>query len=291
MIKTILSIKKRSIFFYFMLCLPIIFIQIENATAQQIDAQVKLMLERLPIDKQQKLNRFSEDIETYLNSYDYTGESLDQKIPVTVQIFLTDNSVSYEDRYTGNFLISNNSDIQYYDKYWQFPYQAGDPLVHNENNYDPFTGFLDFYIYLIIGNEYDKYGKLLGTSFFEKAKQISEQAKFESRFIKGWRERSEIIENILSDTFKPYRFMKDIYFLGLSYLSDEDSTAMAYCSKAVDMMGTILKKDPEHKETLQFLQAHHIELIHLFQDDAQTLEKLIAIDPEHADTYREHIKK
>jgi len=282
--------NRKWIFGCIILGLFIIFF-ISSSSAQQIRSQVKLMLERLPLEKQQKLKDFAEEIETYINDHDWTGESSDDEIPITIQIFLMDYSVSYEARYSGTFLITNNLDIQYFDKYWRFPHEAGTRLEHNENVFHPFTGFIDFYVYLIIGGEYDKYGKFLGTPYFEKAKHISEQAKFNARFILGWEERTRLIDRTLSKAHEPYRSMKDFFFLGLSYVGDEDSTAQKYCKQALLLTESILSEDPENEETLQFLKAHHIEYVDLFKNDREIIEKLIQIDPERTETYRQYLKE
>lgn len=258
--------------------------------SQQIKADVKLTLERLPLEKQEKLKDFDERITTYINDYDWTGGENDLEIPVTMQIFLQDKSVSYEDRYSGTFLISNNSDIQYYDKYWYFPYDPSKPLFHNEGVFEPFTSFLDYYIYLILGGEYDKYGKLLGTPFYERVKQISNQAKFNTTFMKGWDEREVLIDRILGKDFALFRQMKDLYFLGRSYIGEEDTTVVKYCSEAINLLDRVLDRDPENKEAQQFVKAHHIEFIEMFQNDPQMLRKLIRIDPEHEETYRQYLK-
>jgi len=290
MIFSSLSPVKRR-FFYLTLA-GIFFVGFtKTVSAQQIDAQMKLLIERLPLEKQQKLKNFAEEIEMYINDYDWTGESLDGKIPVTIQIFLMDKSVSYEDRYAGTFLITNNIDLQYYDKYWRFPYQAGERLVHNESAFHPFTGFIDFYIYLIIAGEYDKYGRFLGTPFYEKANLISDQAQFNSVFILGWKERTELINELLSEENKPFRVMKDLFFLGLSYVDEEDSTARQYCGQALSLLDEVLERDTGKKEAVQFIQAHHLECIDLFKDNPEILEKLIRIDPERAETYRQYIEE
>jgi hypothetical protein len=265
-------------------------ISIQTVHAQQIKANVKLTLERLPLQKQQKLKDFAEVIETYINDYDWTGELSDEVIPVSIRIFLMDNSVSYEERYSGTFLISNNSDIQYFDKYWRFPYQSGEPVIHNENVFHAFTGFLEFYMYLIIGGEYDKYGRFLGTRFYERAKNISIQAKFDVQFMVGWKEREELVDKILSEENKSFRIMKDLFFLGLSYVGEEDSTAHKYCSQALSVLDEILTKDPDNDKALQFLQSHHLEYIDLFKDNQDIIEKLIRLDPEHAESYKQYLK-
>lgn len=273
------------------LCIGILLVaSIEPVSAQSINAQVRLMLERLPLEKQQRMRDFAETLETYINDYDWTGESYDDEIPITIQIFLMDASVSYEERYAGTFMITNNLDMQYYDKYWRFPFQAGERMEHNENAFHPFTGFIDFYVYIIIGGEYDKYGKFMGTPFFEKAKLISTQAKFNTQFNLGWKERTELIDRIMGDEYKTFRSMKDLFYLGLSYVGEEDTTAQKYCSQSLDLLEKIITDYPDDEEAVQFLKAHHLEYIDIFKDDNEILEKLVRIDPDRESTYREHMK-
>lgn len=262
---------------------------ISKAIGQVVRSQVTVLLERLPLEKQEKLKDFAETIEMYINDYDWTGEPSDDEIPISIQIFLTDNSVSYEARYAGTFLITNNSDIQYYDKYWRFPFEAGDPVFHDENTFHPFTGFIDFYVYLILGGEYDKYGQFLGTPFFEQAKHISDQAMFNVQFQMGWQERTDMIDEILSDENQVFRQMKDLFFLGLSYWGEEDDTARQYCLEALDLFEDVIKANPDHERARQFLEAHHLEYVDLFKGDRETLQKLIRLDPEREDTYRQYM--
>jgi hypothetical protein len=267
---------------------------VPQGSAQQIRATVKITLERLSLDKQQKLNNFSDDIEQYLSDYDWTGEVLDQAIPVGIQIFLMDNSVGYEDRYSGTFLVTNNQDLQYFDKYWKFPYQAGDKLVHNENAYHPLTGFLDFYICLILGAEYDKMGKLLGTPQYEKARLIGDQAKFNSVYILGWEERGDYIESILSDANTPFRTMKDLFCLALAYKDSEDSTSQKYGLQALSLLETVFSNNPNNmnnQEVTQFLDAHRQEWIDIFLQDPKTLVRMMNLDKDHQDIYKTYLNR
>jgi len=262
----------------------------QSLFAQKIKSKVNVVLERLPLEKQKKLQDFSSMIETYINTYDYTGSKTEDEIPVTIQIFMTDNSVSYESRYSGTFLISNTSDIQYYDKYWKFPYQEGNPLVHLENVYDPFTGLVDFYLNILLGGEFDKYGKLGGSPYYEKAKQINDQAKFDTKFVWGWAERTKVIEFLLSEDNKVFRLAKDWFFAGLSYVGQQDTTARRCCAQAVHEIEKVLIKNPDHKEAVQFLNVHYSEIIDLFKDDRNIIETLLRIDPDRAETYKRYLK-
>ena len=256
--------------------------------AQKLVADVSIILERLPLENQKLLENLAEDLETYINDFDYTDDNSYEQ-GITINIYLMDNSVSYEDRYAGTFLISNNSDLQYHDKYWRFPLQEGYQFNHVSGIYDPFTGFIDYYIYLILAGEMDKYGKFLGTPFYEKAKQLADQAMFNATFSIGWKERQELIKFLMGPENKKFREMKDFYFMGLSYWEEDDVKARQYCKQAINMLEDVLTENSEHEGAMQFLKAHHIEMIELFLDDPKVMRQLIRIDPERKSTYEQYL--
>lgn len=264
---------------------------VQTAVAQFIEADVTVMLDRLPLEKQQKLRFFSEKIADYINSHTWTDEQFDEPVKVSIQIFLQDKSSNYESRYGGRFLITNNSDLQQFDKYWRFPYEEGDPLLHDEHVFNPLTSLINYYMFIVVGSEYDKMGKYLGTPFFEKSKQICEQAKFNSLYSYGWEERELRINEILSKKNLPFRAMKDRLYLGYSYVGDVDSTARRYIGEAVDMLAGILTDDPGNEKALKFLQANYIDIMDIFSYDKNILNTFIKIDPDHADTYKSYLNK
>lgn len=258
--------------------------------AGQINAEVKLILERLPLEKQNQLQNFSNMISSYLNEQDWIGEDIGASIEIMVQIYLQDASVGYEDRYKGTFLISNGVDIQYYDKYWKFPFDQGQQIVHQEGSFDPFTSFLDFYMYLVLGGELDKYGPLYGSSMYDKARAISEQSLFNSQFSSGWKERRELMTTFYEKDFTAFRKMKDTYFLGFSYIQDNKGKATQTMMDAIRQLNGILRKNPEHREAINFIKAYHIDMIDVFKDDPNVMQMLVEMDPERASTYKKYLK-
>lgn len=266
----------------------------QQLKAQKVAAKVTLILKRLPLEKREKLMDFGQKIENYISTYDWTDSQNGGVIKIAIQMYLEDISTSYEDRYRGRILVSNNTDIQYFDKRWRFRYHPTDFLVHDENTFNSLTSLIDYYIYLILGGEFDKYGRFYGTAFYEKAKHITDLAQFGLlQFYEGWDLRKERVLHILSEGNKKFREMVDIYFLGLSYAEEELKLARKYCRQAVQMIEEGLKENPRNDKYKQFLNAHHIEIIDLFDscDDKSIFEKLIALDPDHEHAYRQHLKK
>ena len=261
--------------------------------SQKIKAKVTATIENLPLENQEKLKNFHQIIENYINNYDWTDNEINVEIPITMQIFFRSATASsFEDSYGIHILISDNADVQYFDKRCRMEYQKGETLEHHDNNWDSLTSLLDFYIHILLGDEMDKFGRFMGTPYFEKAKIIAEQAKFGmGRFIEGWDLRNELILNILSDNNKKFREMKDFYFYGMYFTNEDRIKAQKYCSTAIDMIEEIMAQNPESEKCKKFLSAHYIELIDLFKesDNQAIFEKLKKIDPDHAEIYDEYL--
>jgi len=259
--------------------------------AQTINVKVDLELNALPDEKREKLVNFKQILEDYLNNYKWTNDEFVGEFSINWTLLLQDISVSYEDRYKVQILVSNNSDVQYTDRRCRFEYQKGEIPVHADNNWDSLTSLLDFFMNIIIAEEMDKFGHLLGTPYFEKAKLIAEQARFGmGQFIEGWDLRVELINDLLSDRTKKYREMKDFYFYGLYFSKEDPARAKTYCKEAINMLEEIKREeDPKYKRAQKFIEAHHIEIIELFKDSANrdVFEKLIKLDPDRENIYRE----
>lgn len=261
--------------------------------AQSIKVTVDLELNALPDEKREKLQNFKQVLEDYLNNHKWTKDEFIGEFSISWTLLLQDISVSYEDRYKAQILVSNNSDVQYTDRRCRFAYQKGEIPAHNDNNWNSLTSLLDFYMNIIIAEEMDKFGHLLGTPYFEKSKLIAEQANFGlGQFIEGWDLRVELITDLLSEKTRKYREMKDFYFYGLYFTKEDPTKAKTYIKEAINMLEEIIKsEDPKFKRCEKFLEAHHIEIVELFKDsnDTQFFEKMIKLDPDRANIYQEYL--
>lgn len=258
--------------------------------AQLIEARVTSKLESLPIDKQQKLADFAEKVTHYINSNTRNENTWQTDVFVDMELILHDMSSGAEEKYSAEILMHNNYDIQFYDKRWRFAYQSGDILTYNENALDSFTSLIEFYLNMILGGEYDKWGTLAGTLYYEKARNIAEQSKFGlGRYQEGWDRRLELINYFLSDRHKPFREMIDYYFYGLSFVKEDNEKARKHIATAIKMLDKILANDPENEYAKKFLDAHHIELVEVYRRarNKEPLRTLLVIDPGHENIYRE----
>ncbi len=265
-----------------------------NLFAQSITVTVDLELNALPDENRLKLQNFKQVLEDYLNNFKWTKDEFISEFKINWSLVLQDVSVSYQDRYKAQLLVTNNADVQYADRRCRFAYQKGEIPIHSDNNWDSLTSLLDFYMNIIIAEEMDKFGHLLGTPYLERAKLIAEQARFGlGQFMEGWDLRVELIVDLLSDKTKKYREMKDFYFYGLYFSKEDPTKAKTYIKEAINMLEEIQKaEDPKYKRCTKFLEAHHIEIVELFKDSNESpiFEKLVKLDPDRAKIYRDQLK-
>ncbi len=259
---------------------------------QVVHADVKLHLEKIPMDHRHKLADLQEKLVAYINDYEWTDDEDLGDLYLNIQIFLQDISSNFEDRYAGQFLISNNSDLQFFDKHWRFNYTPGDAFYHQENAFNPLTSLIDFYVNLVLGGEYDKIDKLAGTKYYIIAQDIAHQGRF-GRFPEGWERRQDLVDKILGENHKIFRLGVDAYFLGLSYQDENPKLMLKQCAKGIQLIAQALDKDPQDQIARQFIKSHSQEVVDMFKKSGnqEVFKTLMRLDPEHKAVYSKYVQE
>lgn len=264
--------------------------------SQRVVAKVTVTLKQLPEIKQTELKDFYQVVENYINTFDWVEDDQGGAINVSMQFVLSDISVSGESRYRANLLVTNERDIQYFDKRCKFAYQQNEQIAHHSNQINSLTTLLDYYIYLILGHEFDKFSRFGGTPYFKLAQQRAEQGRFGlGQFVEGWDLREQEISKILSEELKPYRVMLDVFFYGtyLFYDKGEKDKGRTYIYEALKMIETELPKTATSENFKKFLSAYSTELIQIFKDarnSSEVFKLLTSLDPEHKSTYEQYLR-
>ncbi len=254
--------------------------------SQRIDAYVSIAEDALSDEAKEKLADFTDKVETYINNNDRCPNEWNTEVIVNINMVLSDISSGAEEKYNcQTFQIGTNYDIQLSDKRWKFAYDSKDNLTYDDNNYDSFTSMIEFYLYLILGFEYDKWGTLAGDIYYEKAKYIAEQSKFGlGRFVDGWDKRLDLVNYFLSDRHKPFREMVDYYFYGLSFVNEDNEKVRKHIATAIEKLDRILADDPENEYAEYFLSAHRGELIDIYRNaiNKEPIRLLMIMDTDDA---------
>lgn len=240
-------------------------------------------LQRLPEEARNKLVGIDSVLMRFLKEtrHPWNRDDGGYDLPVQISIFFTEyNPNPQEDKFKANLIITNKRDARFEDKRWEFGMRT--PYVPGQGSYDPFMSVIEYYIWLLISNEEDKYEKLGGNRYFDKAKTV-ELSSTSSLYYFGWDKRSDLLRELSDDKNNTYREFVFFYFTGLYY--DEEQLyedAKAYLHYALLRLDAL----PIDRRT-EILTAEHAALATALKNCnyAPGIEVLRKMDPAHADVY------
>jgi hypothetical protein len=290
-------LKIKRIFVITFLSLVMFHFGATSLLAQRVVCKVTVVLQQLPINLREEMAEFYSVVENYINGYDWVEDDQGGELRMSIQFLLMDASIGGETRFRANLVITNEKDIQYFDKRCHFAYQKNEQLNHNQSQLGSLTALIDYYVCMILGNEFDKLSRFGGDYYFKLAQDIASQGRFGlGQFTDGWDLRQEDIRQILSDDYRDFRLMKDVFFYGV-YLYDDMSNperGRKYLAESVKMMERGIKKQPKIKEKYDlFINAYSNIIVQAFKDVENAndvFEAMIRLDGEHQDTYEPYLR-
>ncbi len=189
--------------------------------------------------------------------------------------------------------------LNHTDPDWVFEYVEFQPLEFNENSHlNNLSSLLAFYVYTILGLDYDSFSMLGGTPFHQRAQQIVINAQNAPE--PGWRQNQNLRnrywlnENLNSQSFKGFREGLYIYHRqGLDVMSKPDNMieARKKTTEAITKMHQVHKSKPGSMLQQVYLAGKMTELLGLYSK-AQPAEKssvvtmLSEIDPSNILQYQ-----
>ena len=176
----------------------ILFVIIGFSNAQFAETEVTLDLRNVSKNYYFLLENLKEEIGSYFTGTIFSEEDVDLDIELKIHIVVESiNRINNIETINAQFFTSNNIDLNQYSKSCTFPYYKGQSISFL-SEFDPLSSLLDYFAYMFIANEIDKYYPLGGTTFFNLAEKLSIKGK-DSNYSKGWDDRwkkcKKIIEN------------------------------------------------------------------------------------------------
>jgi len=277
------------------------------ATAQEVDCTIQVNYESVATTNKELLRDFAADVSAYVNNYNWGTHTLDEKVKCTMNIFV--QSVIGDNRYSAQMFVGsqrstygterNSAVVRLFDESWDFTYVQHRPINHNPSTFHDLASVLDFYVYVILGFDFDTYEDRAGTPFFQKAADIANLGRSSGQ--KGWQlttgsySRTQLIEELLSPKFTTVRSaMYTYHFAGLDSLAVSPARGFANILQALNIVGKTKKQvDPRNLVIKAFFDTKYLELADVFMgyNDTSVYIKLAAIDPSHRNTYEEYRAK
>lgn len=187
--------------------------------------------------------------------------------------------------------------LNFADRDWVFQYNESQPLQYNDNTFtNNITSILAFYVYVILGFDYDSFSNLGGTEYFESARQVVNNAQQSSR--KGWsqfegntRNRFWLAENLNNQQLTPVREAIYTYHRkGLDVFSKDQDQGRQEILASLKRMEQANQRKPNSILIIAFFDAKKDEMISIFSEGNIQVRReayniLSQIDPSNTDEY------
>jgi hypothetical protein len=181
--------------------------------------------------------------------------------------------------------IYNTPTINTIDNDFEFSYKEHEIMDFSDNSHlSNLTSVLAYWVYIVLGIDYDTFSARGGTEWFQRAERIAQNAQSESK--PGWsasagmnrRNRYWLAENILSSKYTRERIALYSYHrLGLDVMSEKPDEGRVQVMQALQEMQKLYREKPDNTLYfyIVFFDTKADEIVNIFSE-AKPAEKQAA---------------
>nr|WP_292960687.1 DUF4835 family protein [Muricauda sp. UBA7809] len=275
--------------------------------AQELNCVITVNSDQVGQTNQQIFKTLERSLNDFVNKNKWTNRVYRENERVNARMFIT--VTQYEsDRFEANIQIQSTRPVfnttyespvfNYKDNAFNFQYQEFQPLVYNPNSFDSnLVGVISYYVYIILGLDADTFSLEGGNDYYRMAQNIVTQAQSSS--YSGWsqetgdRSRFELVDNLLSNSFREYRIaMYNYHRKGLDILADNNSTGKQIIAGSLRLFETLISRRPNAFLIQTFFDAKSEEIQNIFSDGPKVdivklKETLNKVAPFYSSTWNE----
>jgi hypothetical protein len=297
-----------------------LFLCLQGGKAQEVTARIKVMDNQLPTTVDKKIFRTLESsLNNFINKRKWTKDAYKINEKIECQFLINLKSMVELNVFEASLTIQAarpvfqstylSPIINYQDANFTFKYVEGQPMEFNENRVsgsDPLvsnlTAVMVYYIYIILGYDYDSFSLRGGDEYFQKALNIVNNAPDASQ-ISGWksfennnRNRYWLSENLINNR---YALIHDFYYSyyrkGLDKMYEDEVAARQEVLNALVTLDEVNRETPNLMIIQFFMLGKSAELIGVFKKaDTPTRNKVVELltklDVSNAAKYKQELK-
>ena len=297
---------QRKYFLSLVLCL----VTISWSLGQELNFSVKINIQKLQSVDPQVFSTLENTLMEFINNTQWTDDSYEDYERIEGNLLLTIQEEISPTRFKATMAIQSSRPIygsdakslmlNHIDNEVTFDYQQYDPIQFSLNNFQGnLSSVLSFYIYVIIGMDYDSFSPFGGERYFQMAQDIlnnvpqnllDQDVGWSS--LKTDNNRFWIIENILSPRVRPYRqTLYDYHRQSLDIMGNDVDTGRKIMADAINNLVQVNQAYPNTIILRMFVNSKSEEIIEIFkrgtrQEKEQVIQALSKIDASNASKYR-----
>lgn len=249
------------------------------ASAQELNCTVSVNSELVTVTNQQIFQTLQRSLTEFINKSSWTGRELSSSEKINCSMFIN-VSQQENDSFTATIQVQasrpiynstyNSPIFNFNDKEFSFNYAEFQNLNYNPTVFESnLISVISFYCLMIIGIDADTFALNGGTEYLETAREIANVAQG-SGFAgwtqsKGSNNRFFLVNDMLSNTFAPYRTAMFKYHLeGLDIMTKDMKAAKEKIINAIAIMKEIHSVRPNAFITRTFFDAKTEEIVSIF---------------------------
>jgi hypothetical protein len=287
--------------------------------AQELQANININASRVPSSVDHKIfQTLQSALYNFLNGRKWSNEGFQNNEKIACNFLVNVSSAGDNNTFQATLTVQagrpifnssyNSPLINFQDESFTFRYVEYQSLDFNENRVqgsEPYaanlTAELAYYVYLILGLNFDSYSLRGGDPYFQKAQNIVNNAP-DSRDINGWkafdgiRNRYWLIENL---TNSKYALVHDAYYsyyrTGMDQMYDKEADGRTAILNALNMLNTVNTENANSMIIQFFFQGRSNELSKLFQksppdEKSRALDLLTKLDISNINRYKQELQ-
>lgn len=252
--------------------------------AQELNATVKINTQKLQTADPRVFETLEQTLREFLNSQKWTEDMFDNPERINCNFILTIQEERSATSFKADLAVQSSRPIygsdqetpllNYLDKEVTFEYEQFQPLVYTKNAFnDNLSSVLSFYVYVILGLDYDSFSPLGGERYFQTAQEILNNIPSTvTAGNPGWRSmesnrnRFWLIENLLSPRVRPLRqAIYDYHRQGLDLMPTNIDQGRANMALAIEQLDKVNQAYPNSMIIQLYSNAKANEIIEIFK--------------------------
>jgi hypothetical protein len=275
-------------------------------SAQEIKANVQVIAPSLQLTNKQILTTLQNSIQQFINTRKWTDDVFEAREKIEMSLFFEVKKLNNASDFVATLQFQSTRPVfgsnykstvfSFNDEDIAFVYREFEPLDYQENqNVNDLTSLLAFYVYMALGYDYDSFGELGGTPFFQKAQIIGGLMQGKPGWNqgdgKGQRNRFNLIDGVNNNRFLAARKLTYAYHRkGMDRMAENTDLARAEITASIKSLEELFTLSPNNLITRVFFSTKWPEIVEIYKqapviEKNNILELLRKMDSQNSNRY------
>ena len=250
-----MTIKRLKLIYYLFLLVSV------SAGAQELRCNISLNTQQIQGSNRSITETLRTALYEFVNQRVWTNNVFTTEERIDCNMLLNITSL-VGNEFTGTITVTSRRPVfnstypttmfNFQDKDLKFNYVEGQPLEFSDvAHLSNLTSILAFYVYIILGLDYDSFSMNGGTPYFQKAETIVTNAQQSNErgwkaFENNYRNRYWLVQNILDDRYRGVReFSYKYHRLGLDRMSNRPIDARSDIADYLKLLQDVFRRKPD----------------------------------------------